>query len=409
MKNLLLAITVGCILSGCASKLKPFSYPNPVDTSTREIQYQEKKIFSTDSQGVFARNDFDGARLNAFEHQGEERYRATILPENKPINPSPYYAFKLWAPAEKEIELELFYDGARHRYWPKLSADGTNWSWIDSSAVAYDADSMNVSLKLSIGPDTLWVAAQEIKNSTHVRDWCKVQAEHADVDFFVAGKSKMGRDMYMLDIGEGDPMDKPAVMIISRQHPPEVTGYLAMEAFVEEILEDNPLANDFREKFRLLVFPLMNPDGVDLGHWRHNTGGIDLNRDWAMYNQEEIQVVAGKMISETNASKNEVLLGLDFHSTYYDVFYTTDYTKIPTVIYKFKDYWLFGIKQAIEGYEPRDAPSGLGAPVSKGWFYQAFQAEGVTYEIGDDTPRDFIKRKSVVAAQEMMKLLIYRE
>ena len=406
MKKLIFAVLIGLVLSGCASKLPTFTYPNPVDTSTREIQYQEKKIFATDV--VFARNDFDGARLNAFENIERSRYRATILPENKPINPSPYYAFKLWAPMEKEIDLELFYDGARHRYWPKLSQDGVNWTWMDSSAVIYDVDSLNVSLKLSVGPDTLWLAAQEIKNSSHVWAWCKAQSRHDDLNFFVVGKSKLNRDMYMLDIGNGDPMKKPAIMIISRQHPPEVTGYLAMEAFVEEILKDNVLSNDFREKFRLLVFPLLNPDGVDLGHWRHNTGGVDLNRDWAVYNQPEIQVVAGKMFDETNNYKNEVLLGLDFHSTYYDVFYTTDYTKIPTVIYKFKDYWLFGIKNALEGYEPRDAPSGLNAPVSKGWFVQAFQAEGVTYEIGDNTPRDFIKQKSIVAAQEMMKLLMYR-
>ena len=42
----------------------------------------------------------------------------------------------------------------------------------------------------------------------------------------------------------------------------------------------------------VIVYPLMNPDGVDEGHWRHNTGGIDLNRDWAHYNQPETRQVA---------------------------------------------------------------------------------------------------------------------
>jgi len=35
-----------------------------------------------------------------------------------------------------------------------------------------------------------------------------------------------------------------------------------------------------------------------------------------------------------------------------------------------------------------------------------FDAEGITYEIGDDTPRDLIQEKGEVSAIEMMQLLI---
>ena len=48
----------------------------------------------------------------------------------------------------------------------------------------------------------------------------------------------------------------------------------------------------------------------------------------------------------------------------------------------------------------------MGSAVSKNWFYSQFKAEGITYEIGDDTPRDLIKEKGKVSAQEMMKLLL---
>ena len=44
------------------------------------------------------------------------------------------------------------------------------------------------------------------------------------------------------------------------------------------------------EKFRVLAFPLMNPDGVDLGHWRHNAGGIDLNRDWSTTTRKKLKL-----------------------------------------------------------------------------------------------------------------------
>ena len=38
---------------------------------------------------------------------------------------------------------------------------------------------------------------------------------------------------------------------------------------------------------------VLKPDGVADGHWRHNDGGKDLNRDWGPFTQPETQAVAG--------------------------------------------------------------------------------------------------------------------
>ncbi|MEZ4985418.1 MAG: M14 family metallopeptidase [Saprospiraceae bacterium] len=302
----------------------------------------------------------------------------------------------------------MHYENAKHRYFPKLSTDGVHWTPIDSSLVAVK-DSTDRVLTLSLTKDTLWVAAQEVVSSADVYQWCQQQAIHQDASFKVVGKSALGRDLPHLAIGEGSPKGKPTIVVISRQHPPEVTGYFSMQAFVETLLDDTPLANAFRKRYNIWVFPLMNPDGVDLGHWRHNTGGIDLNRDWAFYHQPEVRNVAGYIVETTKVNKNEVVLGLDFHSTFYDVYYTsaapiTAQSRLP----HFKDYWLQGIAAAIDGYTPRDEPSMDVRPISKNWFVRQFNAEGITYEIGDDTPRDHILHKGEVAAIEMMQLLLYR-
>ena len=179
-----------------------------------------------------------------------------------------------------------------------------------------------------------------------------------------------------------------------------------MRAFVDEILADHPLANDFRQKYRLLVFPLMNPDGVDLGHWRHNAGGIDLNRDWAYYNQPENWQIANYIVRAAAENKSDVVLGLDFHSTYFDVYYTNQ--EKPKHLPRFKDYWLWGIQEAL-GKTTNERPSNVGGPVSKNWFLVQFGAVGIVYEIGDNTPRDFIEKKGKVSATEMMELLIFKE
>lgn len=396
------------IISSCGLRqAQTYDFPTVVDTSTRPINYQDKGQFEL-AGGIYADNNFDGARLNGISQLNDTLIQVTIEPENKPINPSPYYAFKIWSSQPKEVTIELNYSDSRHRYYPKISEDGENWQRIDSSLFWLAPDSINAYLQVELGPKPLWVAAQEIQNSTHVRDWCQLMAQHPAVQFDSIGKSAQGRALFHLELAEGPTKGRETIFIISRQHPPEVTGYLSMKAFVEAMLEDTPISNDFRKKFRVMIFPLMNPDGVDLGHWRHSTAGIDLNRDWAYYRQPEIRQVTNFMVRSLGEGKNTAIIGLDFHSTYDDVYYTLS-DELESNVDGFKDYWIQGIDEAFPYYTPRDAPSGAKSPTSKNWFYTQLNAEGITYEIGDDTPRDFIKDKGRKSAFEMMKLLIMRE
>lgn len=404
-RYLLLLISL-CSLAACQStyQAKDYDFPKPVDTTTRPIAMQEKKVYTLDN-GASADNLFDGARLNGFEQLDDDKIRAIISPENEPINPSPYYAFRLWSETAQDLVLELHYKGAKHRYWPKISTDGLEWELLPEGKFRYDADSTHVFLSLTLSTDTVWIAAQEVTNSAHVNSWCEELAQHPDLTMSSIGKSRLGRDLLFMDIGNGEAAKKDIIVIMSRQHPPETTGYFAMQSFIEEIMADHMLAQAFRNKYRILVFPLMNPDGVDLGHWRHNAGGIDLNRDWSYYHQPETRQVADFIVQAAGSNKSKVILGLDFHSTYKDVYYTNKdkHTAMPN----FQDYWLLGIQKSI-GETINERPSNVGGPVSKNWFFTQFDAVGVTYEIGDSTPRDFIQRKGEASAEEMMQLLILR-
>lgn len=157
----------------------------------------------------------------------------------------------------------------------------------------------------------------------------------------------------------------------------------------------------------MVVYPLLNPDGVDMGHWRHNAGGIDLNRDWAYYNQPETRQVADHLVNTVAQAKARVILGIDFHSTQKDVFYTLpDENSAETVIPWFKKPWLAGIEANIDNFKLNESPDPIGQPVTKGWFFTQFKAEGVTYEVGDENDRAFIDLKARVAADQMMKVLL---
>ncbi|MEZ4985419.1 MAG: hypothetical protein R2795_10340 [Saprospiraceae bacterium] len=69
ISRFILAIAIlGWVACNPAGKLHEYAYEKPVDTTSRPIHYQEKKTYAVD--GVYADNQFDGARLNGFHATG---------------------------------------------------------------------------------------------------------------------------------------------------------------------------------------------------------------------------------------------------------------------------------------------------------------------------------------------------
>ena len=195
-------------------------------------------------------------------------------------------------------------------------------------------------------------------------------------------------------------------MVISRQHPPEVTGYLAMKPFVETMASDSKLARKFRKKFTIYVVPLMNPDGVDNGHWRHNKGGIDLNRDWSNFNQPETRAVK-RFMEKKESAGSKFYFGIDFHSTWDDIYYTVD-PKLKGNMPGLVTGWLEAVQKALPGYEPNIKPNDQLVPtaVSRNYFFMEHGAEALVFEIGDNTPREFIREKGRISADKLMELML---
>ncbi|MEP0984238.1 M14 family metallopeptidase [Ekhidna sp.] len=389
--------------SSCRVELQQHQFPNPVDTTDKEISFQEKKTYPV-GDFINIDNEFDGARLTNLVVHNETLVSAFTAPENEPINSSPWYAFRITTSEnaiDDSITVKINYpEKYKHRYWPKISYDSKNWTQIDSTSLKISGDTSAAELKIKLVADTIFIAAQPIISSKSVADWSQKLAKNKHAVASSIGTSLKGREIPHLKIGSG----KKTIAIVSRQHPPEVTGFVALQYFLDEIL-DNEISDEFLKEYCLLVYPLMNPDGVDLGHWRHNAAGVDLNRDWAYYRQPEVKTVVTHLVNTVNAENLELQLGLDFHSTWYDIYYTTD-RSLKTKNMSFTDQWFEYIEANIDGYRVRDAPSGLRSPVSKGWFVAQFNVPGITYEIGDDTSHEFIKIKSSVAAEGLMKILL---
>lgn len=420
MKNFLF-LTCMLGISLFAAQAQKFQGQPPIEivpTTSKPIQKQWKGNFSFNDGNLTFSNDFKGARLNGIVQNGETTYTALITSENTPINTSPWYAFKVWAKEKKRIDLILTYqESAKHRYYPKLSTDGLHWSPLDSIAYTEyekgDKDfgpgslSLKAKMDIEVGPDTLWIAGQELHNSDQVSDWMDLQSQESHTTQETIGKSLENRDLKILAIGKKS--QKNMLMVISRQHPPEVTGYLAMKAFVETIGSNSRLARKFRKKFTTYVVPLMNPDGVDNGHWRHNAGGVDLNRDWANFEQPETQAVKKFMENKVGETGGKFYFGIDFHSTWDDIYYTVD-EKLEGNMPGLVPDWLEEIKTAFDRYDPNVRPSDEMEPttVSRNYFFVNHGAEALVFEIGDNTSRDFLKEKGRISANILMEMMLDR-
>ena len=385
---------------------EPLSYDpaGATITTDKKIHPQTRQIFDFESAGVTFSNDYDGSRLNDIVLDDEVSFTATIRPENAPVNNSAWYGFKVWSDTEKEIQVTLSYEDGSHRYIPKLSHTGNDWTAIDPGLFHHDTTNGTGVLTLDIGPDTLWVSAQELLLPVHYDQWMAQFDDLSYVTQEVFGESKQGRPLKAMTITETE-TPEAFVMILSRLHPPEVTGALAVLPFIETLAGDSDLAKRFRKRFSVVAVPLSNPDGVINGHWRHSSAGVDLNRDWVTtsFNQPEPRQISNLFMDR--AGEIPVWFGLDFHSTQYDVFYTVkrEFETEPAGI---TDLWLNEIAATFPDYHVNDDPGQINNPVTKSWFYNQFKAAGVTYEAGDEIPRDQITKIAVGAANAMMKVML---
>jgi len=413
MQKKIVAFSLGLATSAAAVAQAPkqFQGQGPiqaVSTESRPVQKQWKGTFSFPTGDVFFDNNFDGARLNGLLQVNDSTYTALITAENTPVNESPWYAFKVWAKTARNITIKLTYpQGVKHRYAPKISQNGKNWTSLEASNAKKDFELDTIPVEytfhLQIGPKATWVAAQELSTAATIKQWVDGIAKKSSA--VNIGRSNLGKPVTLLKIGNVN--SKNRILVIGRQHPPEVTGTLAQEAFIEEILSEKELAKTFREKFLIYVVPLMNPDGVDGGFWRHNAGGIDLNRDWSAFHQPETRAVRDFLQKELGDGKSKLWFGLDFHSTHDDIFYIVD-PKLPGLLPGFNQEWLGQLKERISGYTPNIKPLYSEGPTSTSFSYlfKTYGTEASVYEIGDKTSRAFIQQKSQVAADAMMELLL---
>jgi len=363
------------------------------------------------SDAVTINADYPTARVSGCKVVGDHRFILEIAPEDEPpINHSPWYGFKV-SPHDKSVRIELHYTHHKHRYWPKISHDGRVWVPLKQKYFKVEKKNrLHITLPPSSKP--LFVSAQEMFSNAANESWMDRTAFKAGITKHLVGQSTQGRSIYKLE-SQADykpgTKNQPTLFLVGRQHPPEVTGALAMMHFMDTVFADTELANRFRSIFNVIAIPLVNPDGVTLGHWRHNAAGRDLNRDWGPFEHVETQLMKkelDQLTDQNQQAEKSMWLFLDFHSTSKNVFYTQT-NEAEKFMRGFTANWLKQSGERLDKYEfGREARHNIKSATSKNYVYKRFHIPAITYELGDETDRTQIYESAVVFAEEMMKILL---
>ena len=348
--------------------------------------------------------DFPGAGNLSCEIINSQHIKLFINSEtDDSINPSPWFAIRKSKHSEN-IKIELDYGNYNYRYNPKISSDNKAWDNLNMLNILKKNNDKILVIDFLPSNKKQYIASQEIITQSWYYNWFNELKETGKVRSETIGFSVLKKPITMFFI-ETD-IKNPYIIILGRQHPPEVTGAFALKGFIDQLVSPSQLSQNFLNQYNIIFVPLMNPDGVDNGHWRYNVNKIDLNRDWGTFSQPETIAVNEKLIRLTANSK--LALFIDFHSTYNNIFYISENSSNNLSKFSLENWinnsssGLLGIGYNFQLINSSNKDNG----VSKNYIYNKYNIPSMTYEVSDIEDRKKIKQSSSILATELMKFLV---
>ncbi|VEV54657.1 zinc-carboxypeptidase, putative [Plasmodium vinckei vinckei] len=110
-------------------------------------------------------------------------------------------------------------------------------------------------------------------------------------------------------------MTKEIIFLTCRVHPGETNASYAMHGFLSFIISNNIYANILRKNYIFIIIPMLNIDGVILGHNRFCSNGFDLNRQWdkPIYYLHPTIYTAKSLLKNLQKNNNKIIFYCDFH------------------------------------------------------------------------------------------------
>jgi len=191
---------------------------------------------------------------------------------------------------------------------PGVSVDGgKSWNWLGAASVVDGTFSF-----------TFPAGADDVRFSMGMpylrADLDRCLAKHKDNPFLqidTLTKSRKGRDVPMLRIGDKQKKARYVIAITCRHHCCEMMASYVVEGLIEGALADDAAGRWLRENVECFFFPFMDTDGVEDGDQGKNRAPHDHNRDYAT--EPLYPEVAALKERLPALSKGRPLVFLDMH------------------------------------------------------------------------------------------------
>ncbi|MGK0187616.1 MAG: hypothetical protein ACI9R3_003404 [Verrucomicrobiales bacterium] len=281
---------------------------------------QENKI-TVEIDGITFDSNYDNGSLETVRSVGADLFQAQLFVESGELGERSYwFRFRMHGVAGRSFKLALDHRENRRPFirigdapWRRMTAEESpNTSRVILS-FDEDEDAAELAFFEPLGLAETYAAVNQLASG------------NAFFESEVIGQSFQGKDVVMITVNDVryPSAGKHRVWLHSRAHAGEVTSTHSMLGFLRQVLDDSELGRRLREHCIFHIVPILNVDGVDLGHTRWDARGMDPERPWCDVN---IPVVEGvkKVVDQLMATENPIKVALNLHSTrgtYADTFF----------------------------------------------------------------------------------------
>jgi hypothetical protein len=294
--------------------LIPMSVAEEPDFLLASETYPEKIVKTL--QGIIFDSDYDNGSLQDVIESGENIFNCTIYTDQGESGSSKYwFRFKMTGVAGRIITLNI--DHSQNPL-PVIRVNDGGWRRMTDTEApsssqlvlffAANEDHAEVAFFFPSGYDETY---RQVGDLVRRCDMASTES---------IGLSYMGRSMWMATITDSHVTDtyKHRIWIHSRAHAGEATGTHVMLGLLNLVTSNSPAGRYMRRHFIFNIVPLLNVDGVYLGHTRWDSQGIDPERQWG--NPSRIPETANlrAKVDEFMDGTHPIEVALNLHSSVND-------------------------------------------------------------------------------------------
>jgi len=213
-----------------------------------------------------------------------------------------YWHFRVRNAGGRTIRFEFTDGDVFTAAGPCYSADGHAWQWLGREVVVNNGFSFSFPAGQSEGHFSLGIPYVE-------RDLNAFLATRPAIQRETLTRTEQGREAELLRLISTT--GRRLVCLCARTHACEAVASLVLEGMLDFWLsDDSPDGTFLREQVDLVVFPLVDKDGVEAGDQGKLRAPHDHNRD---YTDQPLYAVTPAIQGELRRNAGRLVLGLDLH------------------------------------------------------------------------------------------------